>query len=222
MAIRAPLLGAAALFLVGAAGLLATFPGRDAVHTFVPLFRSESVPAPSPVSRVSDAPIPATLFPVDSSTAASEAPSPTAAVESRPAAVVQAVQATVTPEPEVHSAVVAAVASGTQPPAPPIPLHVVMVSPGDAGPGPEEVTAKDEAEHGPPVSNVSPVSVATPASKGRPISGDSKTSRAETPTAKAEHAPTDGGSKHGDDSSKSEHRASEKEKHDSESDSEHD
>ena len=223
MASRAPLLGAAALFLVGAAGLLATFPGRDAVRTFVPLFRSESVPAPLPVSRISDATIPERLFPVDSPAVASEeAPSPTAAVESHPAAVVQA---TVTPAPEVHSAVVAAVASDPEPPAAIGSLRVVMVSSGEDAPSPGDATVKDGAEHEPSAGESLPVSAVTPTPVDGPASepaSDLKTGSAQTATPAAEHAPADSDAKHDGDHPKAEHEPSDKEKPESKSGSAHD
>jgi hypothetical protein len=216
MASRAPLLVAAALFFVGAAGLLVTFPGNEAVRAFVPHFRAESTRAPSPVSRVSDAPIPEPSFPVAS--IAEDAPRP--AVDALAGSSIDS-EATVNSIPEVHAAVVAAGAPDSEPPATPAPLTTATASSGDGAPRPVEVVAKDEAEREPSASDVSPVAIVTPTPEDSPPAGDSKTGHADTPTSNSGHAPTDAASKHGDGRSKSEHRPSEKEKPESGSGSAH-
>lgn len=223
MASRAPLLGAAALFLVGAVGLLATFPGRDAVRTFVPLFRSESVSVPSPVSRVSDAAIPEPLFPVETLTAVVEDEAvPTVAVAAAP---VVDVEEPMTPAPEIHFAVVTAVASDSEPPAAIGAVRVVMVSSGEDASSSGDATSTSAPEHEPSAGGILPVALVKPASDDRPASeppADSKTGQAETAIPTAEHASTDGGSKHDDDHPKAEHEPAEKEKPQSKSGSSHD
>ena len=76
---RAPLFGAAALFLIGAVGLLVTFPVPEAGRAFVGTLRGASTPPEAPVSRVGDALVP--QLPVPISSAGSLAAGSVAAVE---------------------------------------------------------------------------------------------------------------------------------------------
>lgn len=123
MASRAPLLAAAALFVVGIVGLFTTLPGQDAGSTFIPFLRTQPTVTPSPAALVREIDFPATT-PTAVATLAPELTAVAAAT----------VVATTTPEPrpsatpEMHSNVIAAVAADDTPTPTPKPLRAVMVS----------------------------------------------------------------------------------------------
>ena len=152
MASRAPLLVAAALFLVGVAGLLATLPGSDAGRAFLAPPRAavpETHPVDSgalamapdvpqipvrPVATVSDADAGGV---VADATVADETPVPS-------------------PPPPPHGAVIAAVAAD-EPPTPPS-LHPVLIS----ADGDDEGSADAQTVTPTPSPTESPTATPTP------------------------------------------------------------
>jgi hypothetical protein len=137
MAGRAPLLLAAALFSLGAAGLLATLPGQDASRAFIPFLRPESHSSPAP-ELLSAAPgmSPVLEFPGVTQTAA-------AAAASRPTISGAVLDATPppplapkpTPTPPPPPLVIAAVASDPEETPTQGPLRIGMIG-SDSEPSP--------------------------------------------------------------------------------------
>ena len=130
MAGRAPLLLAAALFLLGAAGILATLPGRDATRAFIPFFHAESHSTPSHETLAQSLPV---QGPVDVPTVSATVP---ALVQVRPATAAPSHQSTAvpptlapkpTPTPSPPPLVIAAVASDPEDTPTRGPLRIGMV-----------------------------------------------------------------------------------------------